>query len=141
MTAMTSDTPRRGAGLVEFIRFVATGSIAAIANLVSRYLLNFLMPFEWAVPLAWIVGMVVAFLLFQRVIFGNPGTPLRRRIIRFTQVNILGGALAWAISVVLANWFLPLIGWTFQPLELAHIVGVGVPAFTSYFLHKFYTFR
>ncbi len=73
---------------------MATGSLAAATNLVSRYFLDFVMPFEAAVVLAYMAGMVVAFLLFQRMIFGNPATPLRRRVIRFCQVNMLGLALA-----------------------------------------------
>src|SRR5688572_22801200 len=78
--AMTSVSQRKD-GLVQFIAFVATGSVAAIVNLASRYFLDFAMPFELAVVLAYLAGMVVAFLLFQRMIFGNPGTPLRRRVI------------------------------------------------------------
>lgn len=139
MTEAASSPSR--AGLLEFVRFVATGSIAAVTNLVVRYLLDFIMPFEAAVILAYIAGMVVAFLLFQKVIFGDPDTPLRRRLIRFTQVNLIGMALAWIISTTLARFLLPAVGWRFHPFEVAHLVGVAAPAFSSYFLHKFYTFR
>lgn len=141
MTDMAAAQRPGGAGLAEFIRFVATGSLAAITNLVARYLLDFVMPFEAAVVLAYMVGMVVAFLLFQKVIFGNPDTPLKRRLSRFIQVNILGMALAWLVSTGMARMLLPAIGWTFHPFEVAHFTGVAVPAFSSYFLHKFYTFR
>ncbi|MEP7210312.1 MAG: GtrA family protein [Alphaproteobacteria bacterium] len=137
------EAPRsRGmAGLMEFVRFVATGSIAALSNLVARYLLNFIMPFEIAVVAAYLVGMVIAFFLFQRMIFGNPDTPLKRRVVRFCQVNLLGLALAEATSVAVARWLFPAIDWTFRPLDVAHVIGVAVPAFSSYFLHKYYTFR
>lgn len=131
----------RLAGLFEFIRFVATGSIAAISNLIARYLLDFFLVFEVAVVLAYIVGMVVAFILFQKVIFGDPQTPLSRRIFRFCVVNALGAFLALAVSSAMARIVLPAAGWTFHPAELAHFVGVAVPAFTSYFLHKHYTFK
>ena len=133
--------PRGAANLIEFVRFVATGSIAAFSNLAARYLLNFIMPFEIAVVLAYLVGMVIAFYLFQKMIFGNPETPLKRRLVRFTQVNVLGLALAEATSVFLARWLFPTIHWTLRPLDLAHFIGVAVPAFSSYFLHKYYTFR
>jgi putative flippase GtrA len=126
---------------MEFVRFVATGSIAAVANIVARYLLNFIVPFEVAVVLAYLVGMVIAFYLFQRMIFGNPDTPLKRRVVRFCQVNLLGLALAEATSIVLARWLFPTVHWTFRPFDVAHLIGVAVPAFSSYFLHKYYTFR
>lgn len=141
MTVNTSSPARPAPSFIEFVRFVATGSIAAVVNLGARYLLNFIMPFEAAVALAYLAGMVVAFFLFQRLIFETPDTPLRRRIIRFTQVNLLGGALSWIVSTGMARLLLPAAGWTFHPLDVAHFVGVCVPAFSSYFLHKYYTFR
>ncbi|MDZ4761017.1 MAG: GtrA family protein [Alphaproteobacteria bacterium] len=140
MTAALSKNRTRGT-LWEFARFVATGSIAAVTNLVARYLLDIALPFETAVVLAYLIGMVVAFLMFQRLFFANPATPLRRRIVRFTLVNFLGLALAWAVSTVLARIVLPAIGWSFHPFEAAHFAGVAVPAFSSFFLHRSYTFR
>lgn len=141
MTANASSSLRTPASFVEFVRFVATGSIAAIVNLGVRYLLNFIMPFEAAVALAYLAGMVIAFFLFQRLIFEAPDTPLRRRLIRFTQVNLFGGVLSWMVSTAMARLLRPAAEWTFHPLEVAHFVGVCVPAFSSYFLHKYYTFR
>ncbi len=132
---------RKPGGFGRFAAFVATGSLAAATNLLVRYLLNFVMPFEVAVLLAYIAGMVVAFVLFQRVIFGNPGTPLKRRLARFTQVNLLGMALAWIVSTAMARIVLPAANWTFHPLEIAHLVGVAAPTFSSYLLHRGYTFR
>src|SRR5262245_37211355 len=107
MTSVSAPAVAPKSSFAQFVAFVATGSLAAITNLVARYLLNFVMPFEAAVVLAYMAGMVMAFLLFQRVIFGNPGTPLRRRIVRFCQVNALGLALAWTVSMLMARMVLP----------------------------------
>ena len=137
---MTSFSESKG-GFGQFVAFVATGSLAAMTNLIARYLFNFTMPFELAVVLAYMAGMVVAFVLFQRVIFGNPGTPLRRRIIRFMQVNALGLAIAWAVSMLMARVVLPAMGWTFHSFEVAHLVGVAAPTLSSYVLHRSYTYR
>ena len=130
-----------GSGFLQFAAFVATGSLAAATNLIARYLLDFAMPFELAVVAAYMAGMLVAFVLFQRMIFGNPGTPLRRRIIRFCQVNALGLALAWTVSTLMARTVLPAMNWSFHPFEVAHLIGVAAPTFSSYFLHKLYTYR
>lgn len=127
------------ASIIEFARFLGVGGIAAFANLCSRYLLNFIMPFEVAVVLAYMVGMVVGFVLFQKMLFGGGGIEVRR-VLRFTWVNIFGATLAWAVSSIMARQILPLIGWTWQPFEIAHLCGVAAPAITSYFLHKHYTF-
>lgn len=126
--------------LLEFALFLALGGLAALTNLVSRYLLNFVMPFEIAVILAYIAGMIVAFVLFGRLIFDGSKATLGRRVNRFVQVNFLGAILAWAVSVAMARLILPAAGWTWYPLEFSHLVGVAMPAFSSYFLHKHYTF-
>lgn len=123
----------------EFIRFLGVGGIAALANLCSRYVLDFFMPFEVAVVLAYMVGMMIGFALFQKMLFGG-GDIEARRVVRFIWVNIFGATLAWAVSSIMARQLLPLIGWTWQPFEIAHLCGVAAPAITSYFLHKHYTF-
>ena len=109
-------------------------------NLIARYLLDFVMPFEAAVVLAYMVGMVFAYFLFQKLIFAGNGGPLSRRVIRFVQVNLVGAGLAWSVSSVMARLVLPTLGLQFHPFEIAHLVGVAAPAMSSYFLHKHYTF-
>lgn len=127
--------------LAEFMTFLALGTMAAITNLVVRYLLDFIMPFELAVVLAYITDMVAAFVLFRHGVFGNPGTPMRRQVIRFVRVNVLGLALTWAVSTLMACFVLPAVGWTFHAFEVAHLIGVAAPTFSSYFLYRLYTFR
>ncbi|HEV7693297.1 MAG TPA: GtrA family protein [Hyphomonadaceae bacterium] len=141
MTTVSAAPTETRSGFLRFAAFVATGSLAAATNLIARYLLDFVMPFELAVVLAYMAGMLVAFVLFQRMIFGHPGTPLRRRIIRFCQVNALGLAIAWVVSTLMARSVLPAMNWNFQPFEVAHLIGVAAPTFSSYFLHKSYTYR
>lgn len=127
------------ASMIEFARFLGVGGIAALANLGSRYLLDFVMPFEVAVLLAYMVGMVIGFFLFQKMLFGGGGIETRR-VVRFVWVNLFGATLAWAVSSVMARQFLPAIGWSWHPFEVAHLCGVAAPAITSFFLHKYYTF-
>ena len=126
--------------LVEFARFIAIGGLAALVNLASRYLLDYIMPFEAAVVLAYMIGMVFAFFLFQKLIFGGSSGHRSRRVVRFVQVNLVGAGLAWAVSSLMARLLLPAIDWDFHPFEIAHFVGVAAPAISSYFLHKHYTF-
>ena len=127
------------ATMLEFARFLGVGGIAAVANLVSRYVLDFSLPFEAAVVLAYIVGMVVGFFLFQRMLARSSRIDATV-IVRFVWVNIFGATLAWAVSTLMARQVLPVLGWGWQPFEVAHLCGVAAPAITSYFLHKHYTF-
>jgi putative flippase GtrA len=125
--------------LAELGRFLLLGGVAARANLVARYFLDVVMPFEGAVVLAYGVGMIVGFVIFRKTLFRDV-TTYRRMITRFIWVNLFGAALAWAVSSVMARQVLPAIGWTFRPFEVAHLCGVAAPAIRSYFLHKHYTF-
>jgi hypothetical protein len=67
------------------------------------------MPFEAAVVLAYMVGMVFGFFLFRKTLFRGYAVDVRL-IIRFIWVNLFGAVLAWAISSILARHALPLIG-------------------------------
>ena len=135
----TGQAQPTSASFGEFARFIAVGGVAALANLVSRYFLDIVMPFEVAVVLAYGVGMVVGFFLFRSTLFRDH-TISRALVLRFVWVNFFGAALAWAVSSVMARQLLPTLEWTFHPFEVAHFCGVAAPAITSYFLHKHYTF-
>lgn len=139
-TESNTDARSRSRSIAEFMIFVGLGALAAGTNLVARYLFNFIMPFELAVVLAYMAGMLVAFILFGRVLFTDSKNALSRRLSRFVQVNLLGAALAWLVSVVMARVVLPAANWTFHPLEIAHLFGVAAPLASSYVLHKKYTF-
>ena len=89
------------------------------------------MPFEAAVVLADMVGMVFALFLFQKLIFGGSGELRSRRVIRFMQVNLLGAGLAWAVSSLMARLALPAIGWASHPFDVTHFAGVVAPAISS----------
>lgn len=130
---------RTAARLSEFARFTLIGGMAALANIVSRYVLDFLVPFEVAVVLAYGVGMLVGFFLFHSTLF--KGRDINGGLVRrFVWVNVFGATLAWAVSSVVARQLMPQIAWTFYPYDVAHLCGVAAPAITSYFLHKHYTF-
>jgi putative flippase GtrA len=127
--------------LPEFVRFIGLGAIAALANYLSRFLFDAFLPFEAAVAAAYVLGMTVAFYMFRTRIFGDAGDGLSRQAVRFTMVNIVGVVIAVSVSAILARLLFPNIGWTFYPYASAHAVGIAVPAVTSYFGHKYYTFR
>jgi putative flippase GtrA len=44
------------------------------------------------------------------------------------------------VSVLLADHFFPAIGWEWHSKEVAHIIGMGVPMFSSFLGHKYLTF-
>ncbi len=136
---MTQTTTARAA-FAEFAQYIAVGGVSAAVNLLARFLLDFALPFEVAVVLAYGVGMATGFALFQLVLFRGRDMMQHHRMLRFAWVNVFGVTLAWAVSSVMARQLLPAIGWHWQPFEVAHLAGVAAPAISSYFLNKYYTF-
>lgn len=125
----------------EFIKFVLASGTAAACNILARWILSSFMSFEVSVVIAFLIGMTVAFVLNRRFVFGKSKRHVRSEAARFTLVNLLALVQVWVVSVVLANWIFPAIGLVWQPELIAHVVGVLSPVVTSYFGHRYFTFR
>lgn len=125
---------------LQFLKFLVTGGIAALVNLLSRYALNFVMSFEAAVVVAYLLGMTTAYLLARRFVFDASGRSVASEVRRFVLVNIVALGFVWVISVGLARVVFPAIGMTWHANDIAHLIGVLAPAVTSFIGHRFYTF-
>lgn len=99
------------------------------------------MPFELAVVVAYLIGMVVAYLLARGFVFQPSGQSTRSEFLRFGLVNLVGIIQVWLVSIILANWLLPAVGFDWNIELVAHTIGVLSPVITSYFGHKLFTFR
>ncbi|HEX8787509.1 MAG TPA: GtrA family protein, partial [Telluria sp.] len=102
---------------------------------------NRAMPFSSAVILAYITGMVTAFVLAKLFVFKDSRQATHRAAGWFILVNLVAVAQTWAISMLLVKWVLPAMGVTAYTREIAHGIGVVVPVFTSYLGHKHFSFR
>jgi putative flippase GtrA len=125
----------------QFTLFVVTGGIAAAANFGSRILYNRWVDFSTAVILAYITGMVVAFLLARAFVFKESTQSTNKSVAYFIIVNMFAVVLTWLISMGLAVYVLPALGIKKYVHEIAHAAGVVAPVFTSYLGHKHFSFR
>ena len=126
----------------QFALFVALGAVAAAANWLARFPLEHFMSFSAAVIVAYMVGMVIAFTLFSRYVFPASPRPLHEQIKYFVLVNIAGIIQVWVVSMTLLYYVFPAIGFSGVLAEpIAHGLAIGVPTISSYFGHKFLTFR
>jgi putative flippase GtrA len=135
-------TTQKGRNLsVQFVGFLVAGSIAAACNIGSRWLLSRTLPYEIAIVLAYLVGMVVAFGIMRNLVF-QPSTKLSKsaELGRFALVNILGLAQTVVVSLLVARWLVPALGVHRHAEEVGHIIGVGVPIFTSFVGHRRFSF-
>lgn len=123
-----------------FARFLITGGIAASVNVVSRYFLSMTMDYRWAVIVAYLCGMTTAWVLSRLFVFEETGRGRAAEYARFGLVNMVAAAQVWVVSVGLAEYAFPKLGFGWHPEEVAHVIGVIVPVFTSYLGHKHFSF-
>lgn len=125
----------------EFMRFVIAGGIAAIANYGSRFLYSYWLRYEFAIIMAYLTGMVVAFVLMRGHVFESRDKPVRSQVLYFILVNGFAVLQTLLVSVFFAYWLLPSWGIMEHAEGVAHLIGVMVPVITSYYGHKYLTFK
>lgn len=125
----------------QFARFLIAGGLAALVNIASRLLFSLAAPFEWAVVLAYLIGMATAYVLNRMFVFEPTGRAATSEIMWFVLVNLVALALVFGISVGLSRLVFPALGFTWHAETVAHVIGVLAPAVTSYFGHKHFSFR
>jgi putative flippase GtrA len=125
----------------QFRRFLLAGGIAACVNIASRMVYDLLVPYSVAIVLAHVTGMATAYLLTRRYVFTASGRDHLESSFRFAVVNLAGVAQTWLVSMFLGNHALPAMGMTNHAHDVAHVIGVGAPVFTSFMAHRYWTFR
>ena len=124
----------------QFIGFVFVSSIAAGVNFLSRILLNYEFGYTVSIIGAFIFGLTTAFILNKILIFKSAKSSVLKSFILFFLVNLLALIIIISVSLSLNDYILPFIGWDWYRAEVAHFIGIASPVFTSYYLHKRFTF-
>ena len=125
----------------DFFLFLAAGGVAAAANFGSRFVFSLWFSYPVAIVIAYLVGMVTAFILMRQYVFSGQDGAIGAQAVKFTLVNLLAVAQTLVVSIVLARWLLPAAGVVENAEALAHLFGVAVPIFTSYAGHRMLTFK
>jgi len=125
----------------QFLRFLLVGGFAAALNFGSRIVLSRWLPYAAAIVIAYLIGLVVAFLLNRRLVFTQHTRQLHHQMFWFVSVNAVGLTLTLFVSLLFAHYILPFLGVTWHMQEIAHAIGVATPILTSYIGHKHLSFR
>jgi len=125
----------------QFLSFLFAGGFAAIVNFGSRFFYNQFVSFGSAVILAYITGMITAFMLTKFFVFKQSAHSTSKEFFYFTLVNIVAVIQTYIISVGFAQYVFPMIAFSFYPEAIAHATGVVFPVFTSFLGHKYLSFR
>ena len=123
----------------QFLYFIISGGIAALVNFFSRIALNFIFSYEVSIVLAYCFGMLTAYILTRKYVFLSNANIVKSAV-KFIIVNLIAVLQTYFISVYLNRYF-ESINFYFYSKELAHMVGIIVPVFTSYVGHKYYSFK
>jgi 4-hydroxybenzoate polyprenyltransferase/putative flippase GtrA len=122
------------------VRFVLVGGFAAAVNWLSRFAFSQFLTLSLAVIAAFIVGMTTAFVLARWFVFDRSGRNLRDEYLRFALVNLVALLQVWIITLGLAKYLFPALGWHWHVEGVAHAIGILSPVLTSYFGHHYFTF-
>lgn len=125
----------------QFALFLVTGGIAAAVNIVTRMAMERFVSYEIAVGLAYLVGMITAFILARVFVFKPAGGDAHGQFLRFAMVNGVAFAQVWIVSVGLVRVVFPAVGFIWRAETVAHVIGVLSPVVVSYILHKRFSFR
>jgi putative flippase GtrA len=131
----------RKLGRHQGVRFLALGGFAALVNWLVRFPLSLVLPFEWAVFVAYVIGMSVGFTLYPRYVFPGSDRPVLHQLVIFIAVNLAGAGVVVVVSYLLLQLLAGLACPLFVKQGLAHGLAIGVGAVANFFGHKTLTFR
>ncbi len=126
----------------QFLKFLVVGGFSAFVNILSRGLYSLFSSYIVAIVLAFFTALTTAFLLNKFYVFEQS---IHKNWIMeywyFFLVNIFGLMQTLLISYLLILYIFPYYQFYFYTELLAHSIGVIFPVFTSFFGHKYFSFR
>ena len=125
----------------QFILFIITGGTSAVINILSRIILSEFFSFEFAILISYGIGMIIAFILAKRFVFLNSKKSTKKSFPAFALVNLISVIQTFFLSIFIKNWLIIFLdNLSFVEL-IAHTCGLGVLVFTSFYGHKYITFK
>ena len=125
----------------QFILFIITGGTSAIINILSRIVLSNFFRFEIAILISYGIGMITAFVLAKRYVFLNTKKSIKKSFPAFALVNLISVLQTFFVSILIKKWLVIFFD-NLSFIELiSHSCGLGILVFTSFYGHKYITFK
>ncbi|SRR5258708_28975887 len=137
LTARIMDSDERS----RFVRFLAAGAAAASINFGSRFVFSLWLPYPWAITCAYFLGLTSGFIFMRQFVFAGRGKAIVPQAVKFVIVNGLAVLQTLVVSLLLARWLLPAMGFNTHAEAIGHAFGVAIPIVTSYLGHRYTTFK
>lgn len=137
---------RRNAGSLvdprEFARFLGTGIVATVGNLAVVWVLRATVPYAVALACGIATGFTLSFLLTWLFAFRPARAPgATRALARFLLVYAGGVAVNMIVAILAGRHILPRWMGPESADMAGAFLGAGCMTFTSYFGHRFFTYR
>lgn len=124
-----------------FIVFVFIGGVSSFVNLVARIFIDQYTSYQLAIILAFPIALSTAFVLNRAFVFKQRAGGTAGQFSKFLIVNLAALVQVFLVTQLCAFWLLPIVGWRWETETVAHAIGLASPLLTSYWAHKFWTFR
>jgi putative flippase GtrA len=126
----------------EFARFILTGVTATVGNIATVWAARFIVSFEVALLAGIFAGIALSFTLSKLFAFGSHSWERARgEAARFLIVYAMSCTVYWVLAVVCGRFVL-VRGVAPETAEIGGIlIGAGTMTITSYFGHRFFTYR
>ena len=131
---------REPAAASPFLRFLAVGGFAAAVNFGSRIVLSRWLPYSVAIVVAYLLGLITAFVLNRLFVFTGATNRLHQQMFWLVAVNAVALLQTLLVSLLFQKVVLPWLGIDWHADEIAHVFGIVTPIFTSYVGHKHLSF-
>lgn len=126
---------------VEVLLFLACNGVAAAFNFGSRLMLSRVLSYPVAIVVAYLFGMVTAFILSRTIVFRATEGSVGQQMGWFVLVNVAAVIQTLLVSLLFARALFPALAIRWHPETVAHAFGIAVPAVSSYLGHKHLSFR
>ena len=125
----------------QFFYFILTGGLAALVNIITRFIFSFFFNFTLSIFLSYLIAMVFAYYLAGRFVFKKSKKPIYSSFALFSLINLLAICQTLLISIITREYLSGKM-INFQYINLiSHTLGVTTPVFTSFIGHKYFSFK
>jgi len=124
-----------------FITFLICGFIAASINWTARLLLNdfFYINLIFSIAIAHILGMIVAFILFKKIVF-NSKKNISASLLSFVFVNVLSLVIIYIMTILFIYIFSLFNSDVLFIKGASHGLAICITSISSFILHKKFTY-
>ena len=125
----------------EFLYFIFTGGIAALVNIITRFIFSFFLNFTLSILSSYLIAMLLSYCLAKRFVFKKSKKPITTSFAIFSLINLLAICQTLLISLIFREYLSGKIVNINYINFISHTLGVFTPVFTSFLGHKYFSFK